>query len=102
MLPSTAGAERVRFQFAGAALFQILLDALEAFFHLGEIADHQVEFDVLHVAQRIDGSDVWNGIVFEGAQNMNQRIDVTQAGEERGFLQRLLPDRSNVDVLDEA
>ena len=63
-----------------------------------EVADHQVELDVLDVAQRIDGADVGDGVVFEGAQHVDQRIHVAQAGEERGLLQRLLADGGDVGV----
>ena len=97
------GAQKQRLlalQFAGAALLQVLFHALEAFFDLGEIADHQVEFDVLDVAQRIDGADVRNGVVFKGAEDVDQRVDVAQAGEEGGLLEGFLADGGDVDVFD--
>ena len=40
-----------------------------------------------------------NGIVLESAQNVDQRVDIAQAGEEGGFLQRFLADGGDVDVL---
>ena len=79
---------------------QIFFEALKPLFHLRQIADHQVEFDVLDVAQGIDGADMRNRIVLEGAQHMDQRVDIAQAGKERGLLQRLLPDGGDVDKFD--
>ena len=87
------------FQLAGAALLQILFHAFQTFFDLRKVADHQVEFNVLDVAQRVDGPYMGNGVVFERAQYVDERIDVAQAGEERGLLQRLLPNGGHVDVL---
>ena len=87
-------------ELAGALLLQVFLDALEALLDLGQVADHQVELDVLDVAQGIDGADVRNGVVFKGAQHVNERVDVAQAGEEGGFLQGFLADGGDVDVFD--
>ena len=37
---------------------EVFLEAFEALFNLGKVADHQVEFDIFYVAQGIDGADV--------------------------------------------
>ncbi len=35
--------------------------------------------------------------LFEGAQHVNQRVHIAQAGQERGLFQRLLPDGRHVN-----
>ena len=87
-------------QLGGAHLLEVFFDALQALFDLGEVADHEVEFDVLDVAQGVDGADVGNGVVLEGAEDVDEGVDVAQAGEEGGFLQRLLADGGDVDEFD--
>ena len=57
-------------------------------------------FDVAGVAQGIDGPDVRDRVVVEGAQNVSEGVDVAKVGEEGGLLQRLLADGGNVGVLD--
>src|SRR5581483_4429694 len=88
------------FQFRRLHLLEIFFQALQTFFDLTEIADHEVEFDVLDIAQRIDGTDVWNGVVFEGANHVGERVHRAQVAEESTFLERFLADRSEIDVLD--
>ena len=80
-------------------LLQVFFDALQSLLHLPEIVDDQIEVDVLDVAQGIDASDVRNGIVFEGADHVGQRVDVAQVGGEGRLVQRLLAERGNVGVL---
>ena len=87
-------------QFIGLLLLEIFFQPLQPLFDLREIGNHQVELDVLDVAQRIDLADVGNGIVFKGTQHMDQRIDAAQVGEQAGFLERLLADGGDVGVLD--
>ena len=85
-------------QVAGASFFEVLFQAFQALLNLRQVADHQVELDVFDVAQGIDGADMGNRIVLEGAQHVDQRIHVAQAGEERGFFQRFLADGGYVNI----
>ena len=41
-----------------------------------------------------------DGIVLEGAQNMDERIDVAQTGEEVGLFEGFLADGGDIDVFD--
>ena len=86
-------------QFAGAAFLEILFQPLQPLFHLRQVADHQIEFDVLDVAQRIDGADMRDRVVFKSAQHVNQRVHIAQAGQEGRLLERLLPDGRNIHIL---
>ena len=88
------------FEFAGAALLEVLLEALEALLNLAEVADDQIEIDVLDVAQGIDRADVGDGIVLEGAQDVDERVDVAQAGEESSFFEGFFADGGDVGVFD--
>ena len=83
-----------------AHFLQIFDEAFEALFDLAEVADHQVEFDILDIAQRVDGADMRDRIVFKGAQHMNQRVHLTQVADVGGLLERFLADRADVDVFD--
>ena len=87
-------------QFRGLHLLQVFLDALDALLHLSQIVDDQVEINVLDVAQRIDGANVGDGVVFEGAHHVGERVHVAQVGGEGGFVQRLLAERRHVGKLD--
>ena len=69
-------------------LLQVFLHALQALLDLAQIVDDEVEVDVLDVAQRIDGADVRDGVVFEGADDVGQRVDVAEVGREGGLVQR--------------
>src|ERR1700746_117622 len=40
-----------------------------------------------------------NRLVFEDAKHVNEGVHVSQGGEKRGFLQRLLPDRRDIGIL---
>ncbi len=66
----------------GAPFLEIFFQALQTLFHLGQVADHQIEFDVLDIAKGIDGANVRNRFVFEGAQYVNQCVHIAQAGQE--------------------
>ena len=88
------------FEFGRSHLLQIFFQALETLFDLAEVADHQVEFDVLDVAQRIDRADVRDGVVFKGAQHVGEGVDLAQVADVGGLLQRFLADGADVDVLD--
>ena len=87
-------------QVAGAALLQVFFESIKTLFHLGQIAEHQIEFNALDVPQRVDRPHMRNGVVLEGAQHVNERVHIAQAGEEGGLFERLLPDGRHVNVLD--
>ena len=55
------------FEFGCLHLLQVFFEAFEAFFDLAEVADHEIEFDVLNVAEGIDGMDEWNVVALKGA-----------------------------------
>ena len=63
------------FKIYRAHLFQIFLDALQPFFNLAEITDHQVEIDVFNIAQRIDRPHMRNGRIIECPHHVCQRVD---------------------------
>ena len=86
-------------QVGRAHLLEILFHALHAFFNLPQIADHKVEFDVLNVAQGVNGSDVRNRIVFKGAHHVNDRVHLAQMAEVGRLLQCLLPDGTEINVV---
>ena len=88
------------FQLGGAHLLQIFFHALQALFDLAEIADHQIELDILDVAQRIDRADVGDGSVFKGANHVGQRVDVAQVPDVGGLFQSFLADGADVHVFD--
>ncbi len=77
---------------------QVLLDALQPLLHLAEVVDDEVEVDVLDVAQGIDWPDVRNGVVFEGAHHVRQRVDIAQVGGEGSLVQRFFRQRGHVGV----
>ena len=79
--------------------FRSFSHALQPLLHLAEIVDDEVEVDVLDVAQRIDGPDVRNGVVLEGAHHVGQRVNVAQVGGEGGLVQRLFAERGDVGIL---
>ena len=82
------------------SLLQVLFNTLQAFFHLAEIVDDQVEINVLDVAQRINRPNVGDGVVLEGTNDVSKRVNVTQVGRECGFVQRLLAERRHIGVFD--
>ncbi len=55
------------FEIRGSHLLQILLQPLQALLDLRQVRNHQIEFDILDIAQRIDRSHVRNRVVFESA-----------------------------------
>jgi hypothetical protein len=87
-------------ELAGAALLEVFFETFEALLDLAEVADDEVEVDVLDVAEGVDGAYVGDGIVLEGAQDVNERVDVAQAGEEGGFFEGLFADGGDVGVFD--
>ena len=87
-------------EFGSLHLLQIFFETLEAFFDLAEIADHQIEFDILDVAEGIDPADVRDGGIFEYADHVGQCIDLSEMTDVAAFLQRLLSDGADVDVFD--
>ncbi len=62
------------FQFRRLHLLQVFFQPLQPLLDLAKIADHQVELDILDVAQRVDRPDVRNGIVFKRPQHVDQRV----------------------------
>ena len=88
------------FQFRRLHLLQIFFQALETFFDLAEIADHEIELDVLDVAQGIDLRHERNRGIFENADHVGERVDLTQMADVGGLFQRVLADSADVDVFD--
>ncbi len=86
------------FQIGGAHLLQIFFHALNAFFNLAEIADHQIEFDVLNIAQRINRSGVRNGVVLESPHYVRDCVHIAKMGDVAGFFQRVLADGAEINV----
>ena len=87
-------------EFRRLHLLQVFFQTLEPFFDLAEIADHEIELDILDVAQRIDGADMRNRIVFKSAQNVNERIHLAEMADVGGLFQRVLANGAYVHVLD--
>ena len=81
-------------------LLQIFFQALQAFLDLSKIADHQVELDVLDIAQRIDRADMRNGRIVEGADHMGKRVHLAKVRRIGRILERLLSNGPDIDVLD--
>ena len=88
------------FQFRRLHLLQVFFQALQSFFDLAKIADHEIELDVLDVAQRIDRADVRNLIAFKRPQHVDERIYLAQMANVGGLFQRFLADGAYVDVFD--
>ena len=88
------------FQLRRLHLLQIFFQTFEPFLDLAEIADHEIELDILDVAQRIDGADVRNLIAFKGAENVNEGVHLAQMADVGGFFQRVLADGAYVYILD--
>ena len=88
------------FEFRRLHFLQIFFEAFEAFFDLAQIADHQIELDVLDIAQGIDGADVRNGVVLKRAENVNERVDLAQMADVGSLFQGVLADGAHVDVFD--
>src|SRR5450432_182919 len=86
------------FQLGRAALFQVFFQALQAFFRLAEVADDEVEVNVLDVAQRIVFSDVRNGGIVEGTQHVGEGVDGAEVGDVGGVFESVLPDGAYVDI----
>src|ERR1019366_2963726 len=63
-------------------------------------ADHEIELDVLDVAQGIDRADVRNRIVFKRAENVNERVHLAQMADVGRLFQRVLADGADVYILD--
>ena len=72
-------------QLCGAHFFQILFQALQPLFDLTQITDHKVEFDVPDVAQGIDGSDMRDRRIFEGAHDVGERVHIAQVADVGSF-----------------
>ena len=87
-------------QFRSPHLFKIFFETLETFFDLAKVADHQVEFDILDVSQRIYFRDERDRRVFKHAHDMGQRVHLSQVADVGGFLERVLTDCAHVDIFD--
>ena len=83
-----------------AHFLEVFFQALQPFFDLAEIADHEVEFDILDVAQGIDRADMRDGGIFESAQDVDQRVHVAEMADVGGLLQRFLANGAHVHVFD--
>ena len=81
-------------------LFQIFFNALQAFFNLSQIADHQIEFDILDVAQRINFSYVRDGRIVEHPDHVSQSINLPQMPDVAAFFERVLADGPDVHIFD--
>ena len=79
------------FEFRRLHLLEIFFEALEPLFDLAKIADHQVELDVLDVAQRIDLAHVRNRGIVEDPDHVGERIHLPQMADVGGFLQASWP-----------
>ena len=88
------------FEFRRLHLLEIFFQPLQPFFDLPKIADQQIEFHVLDVAQRIDLASVRHRRIVEHTDDVSQRIHITQMSGVGAVFQRLLADRAHVDVLD--
>src|SRR5215472_1063400 len=88
------------FEFGISHLLEVFFQPFKPLLNLAQIADDQVEINSLSVAQGIDLADVRDRWIVEGAQHMSQGVHSAQVGKKSGFLERLLTDRSNVNVLD--
>jgi hypothetical protein len=74
--------------------------ALQPLFDLAQIADHEIEIDVLNVAQWIDRADMRNRVVLKRAQYVNERIHLAQVADVGSLFQRVLADGTYVHVFD--
>ena len=74
------------FEFRRLHLLEIFFQALQPLFDLAEIADHQVELDILDVAQGIDLRHQRNRGVFEHAHHVGERIDLAKVADVGSFL----------------
>jgi hypothetical protein len=72
--------------------------SLHSLFDLSQVADHQIKFHILDISQGIDRANVGDGVIFESAQDVCDGIHLPQVTEIGRLLQRLLSDRSQVDV----
>ncbi len=81
-------------------LLKIFFEALEALFDLGEVGKHQLELEAFGVARGIDGTGVGNGVVLEGAEDVDEGVHIAEAGEEGGFFEGFLTDGGDVGVFD--
>jgi hypothetical protein len=80
-------------------LLAVFFEALEAFFDHYQVAEDQLGFDIVHVAEGIDGAlFVGDGFVGEEAQDVGESVDHAEAGEITGVAQVLLGDGGHVDV----
>ena len=64
------------FELGRLHLLQVFFHALQPFFDLAEIADHEIEFDILDVAQRIDSPTCGMEWIIESAKHVGQRVDL--------------------------
>jgi len=67
---------------------------------LAEVADHEIEFDILDVAEGVDGMDQRNIVALKGAKDVDERVDLAEMADVGGFFQGVLADGSYVDVFD--
>src|SRR2546422_739623 len=86
------------FQFGRAQFLEIFFQALKTLFDLAEVTDHQVEFDILDIAQGIDRANVRDCGVVEGADDVRKLIHVAQMSDVAAFFQSFLADCADVDV----
>ena len=64
------------FEFRRLHLLEIFFETLQPFLDLAEVADHEIEFHILDVAQRIDFASMWNRGILENTHDVGQRIDL--------------------------
>ena len=86
------------FEFRRLHLLEIFFQTLQPLFDLPQIADQQIEFHVLDVAQRINLAHMRNRRIVKHAHHMRQCVDVAQMRGVGAVFQRFLPDRAHVDV----
>ena len=88
------------FQIGSAHLLQVFFQALQPFFDLPQVTDHQVEIDVLDVAKWIDRPDVRNGRIIEGADHVGQGVHIAQVPDVGAFFQSFLANGAHVHIFD--
>ena len=81
-------------------LFEVFLHALEAALDLFQIGEHQLEIERLRIPQRIDAARRMRhrGIV-ENAQDVRERIDLTQGRQHGGIACAVAHDSTHINVL---
>ncbi len=81
-------------------LFQIFFQPLQPLLNLAQIADHEIELDILDVAQGVNFAHMGYCRIVEGANHVGQRVDLAQVAKVSRLLQCFLANGADIDVFD--